>query len=199
MRTNLTIVFCTALAARYLPELVLNLRNRGRLKKLNACSRVKAYHIAAMWGLSVVAASLRLLSDAHFHKFLVPLGLSFVVLGCMLGLWALVTLAGSYSRELIVYEDSVLVQDGLYGVIRHPLRLGLAIEIVGHILIAAEIKLAIVLPVIVICQIYRSKSETNLLIESYGVSALQYTQSIPSLNIVAGIWRMVRRRKLLNR
>ncbi len=114
-------------------------------------------------------------------------GLSLIVLGSILFIWARRTLGHFYSGHVSVIEGQQLVQSGPYRLIRHPayagyllIALGLA---VGYSSLAAFAAILIFLLPSVLCRMY---VEDRLLAEHFGAQFSQYASR--TKHLIPGIW-----------
>ena len=114
-------------------------------------------------------------------------GLTLIILGCVLFIWARRTLGKFYSGHVSVVEGQPLVQSGPYHFIRHPayagyflMALGIAFGYSSLIGVAAFILLLI--PV----TIYRLRLEDKFLGEHFGDEFKAYAVKVARL--IPGIW-----------
>lgn len=120
-------------------------------------------------------------------SFMQITGLSLIVLGSFLFVWARRTLGHFYSGHVSVIEGQQLVQSGPYRIIRHPayagyllIALGLA---VGYSSLAGFVVILIfLLPSI----IYRMHVEDRLLAEHFGAQFSQYASR--TKHLIPGLW-----------
>jgi len=92
-------------------------------------------------------------------------------------------------------ETSVLVDTGIYSVIRHPLYLGWLLMYLA-IIFWSQHWLTIIIGVIgMICVYLISRQEDQRLVEKFGDDYKDYMQKVPRMNFFSGIIQLVRRRK----
>ena len=92
-------------------------------------------------------------------------------------------------------ETSVLVDTGIYSVIRHPLYLGWLLMYFA-IIFWSQHWLTIIIGVIgMICVYLISRQEDQRLVEKFGDDYKDYMQKVPRMNFFSGIIQLVRRRK----
>ena len=102
---------------------------------------------------------------------------------------------GKVKKEKDWTETSVLVDTGIYSIIRHPLYLGWLLMYLA-IIFWSQHWLTIIIGVIGMTCVYLiSRQEDQRLIEKFGDAYKRYMQSVPRMNLVVGVIRMVRRRK----
>jgi protein-S-isoprenylcysteine O-methyltransferase Ste14 len=114
-------------------------------------------------------------------------GLTLIVLGTALFIWARRTLGKFYSGHVSVIEGQPLVQSGPYGFIRHPAYAGYILIALGLSLGYSSIagfaaNLFLLLPSV----IYRLRIEDKLLAEHFGVQFNEY--AIKVARLIPGIW-----------
>lgn len=90
---------------------------------------------------------------------------------------------------------SNIIDSGIYGIVRHPMYLGGVVMFLSHIFFFQNSIIAINAIVAIVCVylIIRSADQRN--IEKFGDAYKRYMQSVPAMNLFAGLIRLVRRRK----
>ncbi|MEA3313933.1 MAG: isoprenylcysteine carboxylmethyltransferase family protein [Caldisericota bacterium] len=92
-------------------------------------------------------------------------------------------------------ETSALVDTGIYSVVRHPLYLGLLLMYLA-IILWSQHGLTIIVGIIgMMCVYLISRQEDQRLIGKFGDDYKSYMHSVPRMNLLAGIVRLVRQRK----
>ena len=170
-----------------------DINNKKRVPIHRASCVIRAYHLCVLWlvitGCAIYALSgVASITGTHF------LGLPVFCAGCLLGLFALREIGSSYDEEIVIFGDSKLVTSGIYSVIRHPMRVGLALEALGSALLSQQLMLLFLWGLLVIFQVVRSLSEDRILISCYGAAAREYQKSVPAMNIVGGLLRSGQKR-----
>jgi len=92
-------------------------------------------------------------------------------------------------------NTTVVIDTGIYGIVRHPLYLGWLIAIIAMMFISQywiTILLGIV-PFFIV--VYYSYSEDKSNVEKFGQSYLEYRKRVPMLNFLLGLVRYRRRSK----
>jgi protein-S-isoprenylcysteine O-methyltransferase Ste14 len=89
----------------------------------------------------------------------------------------------------------VLVDTGIYAIVRHPQYLGWMLMYLVIFLFNPRWEIAVVGTIGVACMYVITKQEEELLIKKFGKSYLVYVQDVPRINILAGIVRSLRRRR----
>ena len=91
-------------------------------------------------------------------------------------------------------ETTIIVDTGIYAVVRHPLYLGWLLMYVALILLSQHWLTAIIGIPGMVCVYLISRQEDQRLIEKFGDDYKDYMQKVPRMNLLAGIMRLVRRR-----
>ena len=92
-------------------------------------------------------------------------------------------------------ETSVLVDTGIYSIVRHPLYLGWLLMYLA-IIFWSQHWLTIIIGVIgMICTYLILKQEDQRLIEKFGDNYKDYMQKVPRMNFFSGVIQLVRRKK----
>jgi protein-S-isoprenylcysteine O-methyltransferase Ste14 len=92
-------------------------------------------------------------------------------------------------------HTTIIVDSGIYAIVRHPLYLGWLLMYVAVILFSQHWLVAILGILGVVCMYLISRQEDQHLIEKFGDTYKGYMKSVPAMNIMAGIIRLLRRRK----
>ena len=91
---------------------------------------------------------------------------------------------------------SVLVDYGIYSVVRHPEYLGSIFLLVGSILISQHWSTLILgIPLLMWFFIYVLPNEDKHLKEKFGDHYLRYMKKVPSINFLVGIIRLIQSRR----
>jgi len=91
---------------------------------------------------------------------------------------------------------SVLVDNGIYAIIRHPEYLGSMLLVLGSILISQHwLTLVLGVPVLLWFFVYVLPTEDRHLIEKFGDDYKRYMQTVPGLNFVVGIMQLKKHKK----
>jgi protein-S-isoprenylcysteine O-methyltransferase Ste14 len=92
-------------------------------------------------------------------------------------------------------HTSVLVDSGIYAVLWHPLYLGWLLMYVAAILFSQHWLTAIIGILGMACVYSISRQEGRHLIEKFDDVYERYMQSVPAMNLLAGVMWMLRREK----
>ncbi len=110
--------------------------------------------------------------------------------------WAVgIILIGLSYYYIYIRRAKVLVERGIYKVIRHPLYLGWILSIFVATIFLYQHWIFIVIGIIGAASIYLiSREEERLNIKQFGIGYINYIKKIPRMNIILGIMRLLRRR-----
>jgi protein-S-isoprenylcysteine O-methyltransferase Ste14 len=92
-------------------------------------------------------------------------------------------------------KTTVLVDTGIYSIIRHPLYLGWSLMYFAIILWSQHFLTITIGITGVICVYLISRKEDQLLIKKFGNDYLDYMKKVPRMNFFSGIIQFIRRRK----
>lgn len=89
----------------------------------------------------------------------------------------------------------VLVDNGIYAVVRHPLYLGWILSIFVATIFLNQHWLFVIIGILGIASVYLiSTQEEHLNIERFGDDYERYMEKVPRMNLLLGIIRLLRRR-----
>jgi protein-S-isoprenylcysteine O-methyltransferase Ste14 len=118
-------------------------------------------------------------------------GLVFIFIGNLIGLLAIATLGKYYSKNICIFRDHHLVSTGIYSIIRHPIRLGMILEVIGFAFYLPE-PLDLGLPMVfIILLLVRSHFEDTLLRTHFKQMAIEYQKRVPPFNVLVGLMRLL--------
>ena len=89
-------------------------------------------------------------------------------------------------------ETTIVVDTGIYSVVRHPLYLGWLLMYVALILLSQHWLTVIIGIPGMVCVYLISRQEDQHLIEKFGDDYKHYMQKVPRMNLLVGIIRLVR-------
>ncbi|HEC76737.1 MAG TPA: isoprenylcysteine carboxylmethyltransferase family protein [Thermoplasmatales archaeon] len=102
---------------------------------------------------------------------------------------------GKVKKEKDWTETTVLVDTGIYSVVRHPLYLGWLLMYLAIILWNRHWLTIIVGVSGMTCVYLISRQEDQRLVEKFGDDYKRYVLSVPRMNLLVGVIRLLRRRK----
>jgi protein-S-isoprenylcysteine O-methyltransferase Ste14 len=101
---------------------------------------------------------------------------------------------GKVKKEKDWTKTSVLVDTGIYSIVRHPLYLGWLLMYLVIIFWSQHCLTTIIGIIGMACVYSISKQEDQQLVEKFGNAYKHYMQSVPRINILIGLIRLLRRR-----
>jgi protein-S-isoprenylcysteine O-methyltransferase Ste14 len=107
----------------------------------------------------------------------------------------LYSLNKQYAEGLIRYEGGFLVTNGIYSIVRHPMRIGLLIELLGMVVLADFLFLLLPLIGVMIIQYIRTRDEELMLRKFFGPEEHKYVSTVPKFNFVYGLYKLLVNRK----
>jgi protein-S-isoprenylcysteine O-methyltransferase Ste14 len=106
---------------------------------------------------------------------------------CLTLLLSFVALAHKGKPEGFVERTTVLIDSGLFGVVRHPLYLGLALWSIGLVLRIQLILPAMLGMVAFGCSWMACKTEDEYNVEKFGEGYQEYMTMVPAWNVLKGL------------
>lgn len=126
-------------------------------------------------------------SDIHSTSGLIP-GISLLVLGLGIRVWAIQTLGKFFTATVQVQKDQQVVKNGPYTLVRHPSYLGAFLAISGcAVILEAWYGLGIAVIAMMIAYSSRIKAEEATLIKSFGKQYKDYQKQTTS-RLIPFIW-----------
>ncbi|MBC2696617.1 MAG: isoprenylcysteine carboxylmethyltransferase family protein [Desulfobacteraceae bacterium] len=101
---------------------------------------------------------------------------------------------GKVKKENDWTKTSVLVDTGIYSVVRHPLYLGWLLMYLAIIFCSQHWLTTIIGITGMACVYSISRQEDGRLVVKFGDAYTRYMQSVPGINILVGLMRLLRRR-----
>jgi len=114
--------------------------------------------------------------------------------------WAVgIILIGLSYYYIYIRRAKVLVERGIYKVIRHLLYLGWILSVFVATIFLYQHWIFIVIGIIGVASIYLiSREEESLNIKQFGTDYKNYIKKIPRMNIILGVIRLLRRRNIIS-
>jgi len=130
-------------------------------------------------------------------QWLVYAGWSILAVGLVFIFLPMVVLRskGRPEKDKDFTHTTTIVDSGIYVIIRHPLYLGWLLMYVAVILFSQHWLIVIMGILGIVCMYLISRQEDLRLIEKFGDTYERYMKSVPAMNVLAGIIRLLRRRK----
>ncbi len=187
---GITLLILVGGLVRYIPQVYSDIANRKGEVILSWSSVTKARHICFLYFCILLGFLIR---TGHYPKSitLIFCGIFIFILGNIIGLMSFYTLNkhNSYNEELVRYENGVLITQGIYSIVRHPMRIGQFLEMSGIVILANTPFLLVPLIVVLIIQNIRTRDEEKMLINFFGEEEIRYMANVPKYNLVCGLLR----------
>jgi protein-S-isoprenylcysteine O-methyltransferase Ste14 len=90
-------------------------------------------------------------------------------------------------------HTTTVVESGIYAVVRHPLYLGWSLMYIAVILFSQHWLIVIMGIVGTVCMYLISREEDQHLVAKFGDSYERYMTSVPAMDVLVGIMRILRR------
>jgi len=178
-----------ALAVRHLPQWLIDLHHIGRVRTATRPTPVGGVYVTLLYLAICLPSLLELARGVGTSITAMVSGLAAFGMGWSLGLTGLLAIRHYYAEDISICPGFKLVTTGIYRLIRHPIRLGLALEALGLALMSSSYALLLVWLPMVALQFVRSRQEDGFLREQLGDDATQYQRLVPGFNLPLGLWR----------
>ena len=93
-----------------------------------------------------------------------------------------------------ITHTTIVIDSGIYAIIRHPLYLGWIIGYIAIILFGQHWLVAIIGIAGIACVYFISMQEDQRLVERFGKEYIRYMQKVPRMNFLVGVIRLLRYR-----
>lgn len=169
-------VLIIVLAWRHLPHIWLD------TPPINSERDYQGWFIVGSWALAHFLGISGLVSSQPDAITLI--GILLIVVGAALGRFAIVelNLSDAYSFNIAAPPGARLVTTGPYSFVRHPVRIGIALETFGAIVLAKSLLAFIIFGPLVALLVARSRQEDSLLKQRFGTDAERYIRKVPAAN-----------------
>jgi len=109
-------------------------------------------------------------------------GLAIAIGSALFAAWGMWTLGRSYGIRLDLFEGHTLKTDGLFGLVRHPMYLGIVALHLGASLALESVALLVFTAVFVVpLTLARIVAEEAVLREAFGTRHVEYARRVPAL------------------
>jgi len=92
-------------------------------------------------------------------------------------------------------HTTVVVDSGIYAVVRHPLYLGWALMYIAVMFFSQHWLVVAIGGLGFACMVLISRQEDRRLVEKFGAAYQAYMKSVPAMNLFAGIVRLLKRKR----
>ena len=173
------LLFTAVFAAQRTKETLMNPhKEEGEIKE-----RISFYLLSSVYVLVCSVAVLQLLLiTSKINLTITFMGIVLYLFAFIPRLWALRTLGRYYSPYIEIRKDHPLIIEGPYRLIRHPIYLGIVLELIGYVLIpnayyALVLALFLYIPILLV----RMNHEETAMIEKFGSDYLRYKEEVNAL------------------
>ena len=123
-------------------------------------------------------------------------GLLLLCAGVTIRAVAMANIGNSYSTSIRVVGETGIVQHGMYAIVRHPLHLGILVQMCGMSVLTGSLMCILFLIAQTGLVLWRNGVEDKVLRATNGERAAQYKNRVPSMNLAVGLWRVHVRSRL---
>jgi protein-S-isoprenylcysteine O-methyltransferase Ste14 len=102
--------------------------------------------------------------ESYFYELL---GLVLTITGCMLAIWARLTLGRNWSAQATLKDQHELIEKGPYGLARHPIYSGMLLACAGTTLVFGEWRWVLALCIIVLGLLSKIRQEEKLMMDAF--------------------------------
>lgn len=183
---TIILVVSIGIAVRYLPQFYYDMANRKRQVIVRKKSVVRAWHISCLY-LCILASFLSRFGHYPDSWIFIACGICSFSIGVAVGLMGLLMLNRQYDEGLVRHEGAALVTRGIYGIVRHPVRVGIFCELLGITILSGMPVLIVPLTAVLVLQYVRTRDEEVMLKEFFGKTEEEYISTVPRFNLVLGI------------
>lgn len=155
-------------------------------KKQRIIAKEKPYvHSLFIWIIALIIFAIFITNRNSVNNHL--LGLVTLLIGLVIGSWGIINLNENYHENLVIYENFKLIKNGIFSVVRHPIRLGICLETLALVTFINSIY---VIPLLLLFHCFNYKrtiTEELFLIKIFKDNARLYHLKVPQFNIIKGI------------
>ena len=108
-------------------------------------------------------------------------GFTLTVAGCILAIWARITLGGNWSARPSLQQDHTLVEQGPYAFARHPIYSGFVLAFLGTTIVIGEVRTILGLAVILIRLFLKMTQEEQLMLRAFPRAYPDYRRRVKAL------------------
>ena len=149
------------------------------------------HEVYAAFGMGIMFSLIVLLSMVWGAGDISPLvycGLALYIPAAAFVILSFISLKHQGKPESGWEPTTVLIESGVFGIVRHPLFLGSAIFTLGFILVIQSILSAVLGVVAIFCLWMASKGEDAYNIDKFGDGYKKYMERVPMWNFFKGIF-----------
>ena len=178
--TKYFIAFTAIIVCRNIIEIFIKPKNSGK-SRYGTKDKITLLVFLLTYLVSALAAAIYLLTDKTINPIPFLAGMAILSAGYAGRIIALRKISSSYSQSMVPGNEDFLVTGGPYSLIRHPLYLCYALEMLGLLLIRFNWISLAMLAADLVNTVYRINREETLLTEKYGVRYEEYRKTTKRL------------------
>ena len=182
---SISVIFLIVSAAWVASEIILAVMLRsGREDKSKDKSSLSYLWITLSISITagVIVASKRIGSISAIFPVTTYAGLYFVLLGLIFRWCAILTLRRYFTVNVAIRKDHIIVDKGLYGILRHPAYSGSLLSFFGLAIYFANWLTFIIIFLPILCAfLHRIRIEEDVLLEQFGKKYLHYCEGVKRL------------------
>ncbi|MGD0364228.1 MAG: isoprenylcysteine carboxylmethyltransferase family protein [Bryobacteraceae bacterium] len=108
-------------------------------------------------------------------------GLAVTAAGCAFAVWARILLGGNWSGSVTVKKDHLLIRQGPYAIVRHPIYSGLLLGLLGTGLIVGEWRALAGLALAFAGWWMKSRVEESFMVDRFGAEYTGYRREVKAI------------------
>jgi len=178
--TRYFIAFAAVMICRNAAEYYLRPRTAEK-EKYSPQDKLTLLTFLLSYLISALAVGTYLLTDKSTNPLNFYSGIAIIMTGFTVRAAAMKKISSSYRQSMAPGSDAVLVTDGIYRMIRHPLYLFYAMEMLGLLLIRFNWISLAMLAADLVNTAYRINSEEAMLDKRYGSRYMEYRRNTKRL------------------
>jgi protein-S-isoprenylcysteine O-methyltransferase Ste14 len=162
-----------------------NRPDRSRVHSMTGTTRVM---MAVVQFLAVICVGLAIPANMYgiglirVAGWFNVMGLVLMTCGLLIRIYSMRALGRYYSTLLFVNKDQVLITEGIYGIVRHPIYLGdLVLFVAAGVAVSNSLVLLAVSASSIPAYFVRMRQEERMMVESYGSAYVEYKKRTKKL------------------
>ena len=192
-----TIGIITAILVRQCPQIYFDFTNKNKTIIVQGKSTTRAWHIFLLYIVILIGFLFSRLQPQSSLLVLI-IGCVIFLVGIGIGFIGLITMQREigYSEGLVCVQGGFLVDKGIYCLVRHPMRVGLFLELAGLVLLSNNPILFMLLAAVGFIQYFRTLDEEAMLLDHFGDIESRYMATVPRFNIIKSLAQLAMERLL---
>ena len=185
------ILSMVVIGARHVPQLCVDMLHLKRRKVAERRTWARGLLIILLYVVILVVCCTSISVDPKPPSIAFWIGIVCIWTGAGFGFASFIQLRRSYAFKISLCDEFRLITSGVYGITRHPMRLGLAVETLGLVLVSGVALLLVPWAGIVILHVARTRHEEQFLLEHLGEAYRTYQEKVSAWNPIATLFRRV--------